>query len=57
MELNYKEKIDLEGRFHCLCNGGSITYVELKEMPGSNTEAVQEIIEYAYNNDCNLYRD
>lgn len=53
MELNYKEKIDFEGRFHRLCNGGSITYVELKEMPERNIEAVKEIIEYAYKNDCN----
>lgn len=53
MGLNYKSKIELEGNFHKLCNGGSITYVELKEMPGKNVEAVQEIVEYAYVNDCN----
>lgn len=53
IEMNYRSKIDFEGRFHSLCNGGSITYVEVKEMPGKNTEAVQEIIEYAYSKDCN----
>jgi len=53
MAVSYKEKIALEGKFHRLCNGGSITYVEFKEMPGRNIEAVQEIVEYAYKNDCN----
>ena len=27
--------------------------IELEEMPAENIEAVQEIIEYAYKNDCN----
>ena len=50
---NYRDKIDVESRFHKLCNGGSITYIELNEMPGINYEAVKEIVEYAYENDCN----
>ena len=53
LSVNYKDKIDMEGRFHHLCNGGSITYIELNEMPGINVEAVKEIVEYAYENDCN----
>ena len=53
MNISYKDKIAFEGKFHSLCNGGAITYVELKEMPGRNVEAVREIIEYAYQNDCN----
>lgn len=53
MNISYKDKIAFEGKFHSLCNGGSITYVELKEIPGRNVEAVREIIEYAYKNDCN----
>lgn len=53
LNINFKDKINLESRFHALCNGGSITYVEIREMPGINVEAVQEIVEYAYNNDCN----
>lgn len=53
LPISYKEKITFEGKFHSLCNGGSITYVELQEMPGKNVEAVQEIVEYAYKNDCN----
>ena len=53
VEADYTEKIHFEGRFHHLCNGGSITYIELKEMPYGNQEAIKEIIEYAYMNDCN----
>lgn len=53
LSVSYRDKIDLEGRFHRLCNGGSITYIELNEMPGINADAVKEIIEYAYENDCN----
>ncbi len=53
LTVNYMEKINIESKFHHLCNGGSITYVEFEEMPGINVEAVQEIIEYGYRNDCN----
>lgn len=53
MSVSYQEKIALEGEFHSLCNGGSITYVELREMPGRNVEAVREIVEYACRMDCN----
>ncbi len=53
INMSYREKIELEGPFHKLCNGGSITYVEIKEMPDRNVEAVQEIVEYAYYKDCN----
>ena len=40
-------KIQLEGIFHELCNGGSITYVELGEAPLSNDEGLREYIECA----------
>ena len=53
LSVNYRDKIDMEGRFHRLCNGGSITYIELNEIPRINFEAVKEIVEYAYENDCN----
>ena len=53
IKADYVEKIRFEGEFHHLCNGGSITYIELEEMPDGNIEAVREIVEYAYNNDCN----
>lgn len=53
VEADFMEKIQFEGRFHHLCNGGSITYIELEEMPEGNVEAIREIVEYAYNSDCN----
>lgn len=53
VETDFVEKIKFEGRFHHLCNGGAITYVELEEMPENNIEAVGEIITYACENDCN----
>lgn len=34
--ISYMEKIALENHFHELCNGGSITYVELNEIPDKN---------------------
>lgn len=40
-------KIKLEGIFHELCNGGSITYAELGEAPLSNDEGLREYIECA----------
>ena len=40
-------KIQLEGLFHELCNGGCITYVELKEAPIGNDEGLRELIEIA----------
>ena len=40
-------KIQLEGPFHELCNGGSITYIELGEAPLGNTESLKEYIDIA----------
>ncbi len=45
---SYK-KIQLEGLFHEICNGGCITYVELGEAPLSNIEGLKELIEVASN--------
>ncbi len=53
IETSYMEKVDMEADFHELCNGGSITYVELEEMPDRNVDAVQEVVEYAWNKGCN----
>ena len=55
MEMDCFSKIDLEKEFHSLCNGGSITYVEFAEMPSANTEAVEEIIRYAHDEECNYF--
>lgn len=40
-------KLKHEGAFHALCNGGSITYVELSEAPIGNVKAVSQVIDYA----------
>lgn len=44
------DKIRLEGPFHEMCNGGSITYVELKEAPLCNDEGLREYVECAVEN-------
>ncbi len=49
--ISAREKIYLEGKFHKYCNGGSITYVELKEAPQVNIEGIYELIEIAYKSD------
>lgn len=41
------EKIQKEGEFHSYCNGGCITYVELKEAPFGNPEGLDELVEIA----------
>ena len=40
-------KIQLEGVFHVICNGGCITYVELGEAPLGNAEGLKEYIDCA----------
>ncbi len=41
------KKIQLEGLFHEICNGGSITYLELGEAPIGNEESLLEYINLA----------
>lgn len=41
------KKIQLEGLFHELCNGGCITYIELGEAPLGNEESLEEYINIA----------
>lgn len=45
--LTVFEKLKTEGYFHSLCNGGCISYIELKSAPIGNVEAIIELIEYA----------
>ena len=45
--LSLLEKIHLEGKFHSLCNGGCISYVEFRDAPMDNTEALEDLIHYA----------
>jgi ribonucleoside-triphosphate reductase len=42
--LSLFDKIEKEGPFHMLCNGGCISYVELGEAPIYNDEALYELI-------------
>jgi ribonucleoside-triphosphate reductase len=44
------EKIKNEGKFHPYCNGGCITYVELKEYPHDNKDALYSLLNYAQSN-------
>ena len=53
--LNLLDKIKLEGPFHSLSNGGSITYVELASAPLNNIEGIMEIIEFAINNGVSYF--
>ncbi len=41
------KKLQIEGLFHTLCNGGSISYVELNEAPLGNFEGLDELVEVA----------
>ncbi|GEL09006.1 anaerobic ribonucleoside triphosphate reductase [Salisediminibacterium halotolerans] len=45
-DVTVKEKINREAPFHCYCNGGHITYVEVDGNASANTQAFQEIIAY-----------
>lgn len=54
-KCHFVDKIEIESKFHQLCNGGSITYIELEEMPLGNVEAIQEIVEYAMCNNINYF--
>lgn len=46
------KKMQLEGKFHELCNGGCITYVELDGDPTKNIKAFECLVKYA--NDCGI---
>lgn len=46
------KKMKLEGKFHELCNGGCITYVELDGDPTKNLKAFETLVKYA--NDCGI---
>lgn len=49
------EKIDYESKFHSLCYGGNITYIELKESANHNVESIIELVEYAYSKQLNYF--
>lgn len=41
-------KLEIEGPYHSLCNGGAISYVELGSSPQHNSEALFDILYYAH---------
>ena len=41
------EKLSIEGPFHQYANGGSISYVELREAPVENAECIEDIVHHA----------
>ncbi len=41
------DKLRLEGKFHALCNGGSISYVEFNDAPMENVEALADLVAFA----------
>lgn len=41
------KKLELEGPFHILSNGGCISYIELAEAPFGNAEGLDELVEVA----------
>lgn len=47
-QISIKDKINIESKFHSICNAGHITYIELDGYPSK--EAVKSIIDYAYKN-------
>lgn len=46
-EVDAKKKIDVEGPYHLLANGGSIFYLELGRSPRFNVEGLLKILQYA----------
>ncbi|CDF57843.1 anaerobic ribonucleoside-triphosphate reductase [Thermobrachium celere] len=45
-EISMFDKIKIEGKFHSLCNGGHITYVELPSTFEHNLDAFEKIIKW-----------
>ncbi len=45
--ISLYDKLRIEGKFHALCNGGSIAYVEFNDAPMENVEALEDLVGYA----------
>lgn len=45
-EISMFDKIEIEGKFHSLCNGGHISYIELPSSLEHNTEAFENILRW-----------
>lgn len=53
-EISAIRKIEIEGMFTKYCNGGTINYVELKESPLYNIDAMYSLIQAMYNSDISI---
>lgn len=49
--ISIQDKLRIEGPFQKLCDAGHISYVELKESPHLNPQAVESIIKYGFKQD------
>lgn len=50
-DISVTEKLEKEGPFHKLCNGGHICHVFLDAAPNHNTKAIKQIVENALVNE------
>lgn len=41
------EKMEIEGKFHSICNAGAISYVELDGDPSQNVSVVEKLVQYS----------
>lgn len=49
--ISIQDKLKIEGPFQKLCDAGHISYVELKDSPHQNPQAVESIIKYGFQQD------
>jgi len=50
-KISMFKKIEIEGKYHSYCNGGQISYIELKEAPVDNIEGMYGILKHMAIND------
>lgn len=50
-KISMFKKIEIEGKYHVYCNGGQISYIELKEAPLDNGEGMYEVLKFMKQND------
>lgn len=50
-EISIYRKIEIEGKFHSLCNGGHISYIEVPSSLEKNADAFESIIRHMYESD------
>lgn len=41
------EKMEIEGKFHSICNAGAISYVELDGDPSQNVSVIEKLVQYS----------